>query len=216
MKVTRTRIDVTTEAISLMDESWRRVNNNKRIFWAWTKLLQPIRLLCKLIAMSANSILSEQIAAKKSEISQALRRVEVLRAELATLEKVVRLLGVTIEAENTTSRKAKSHSGESVRGTVGLSVSSKIVLAAMADEPEKNFDYEALLRVSEDKGLPTTNSTLRSQMMNLKRRGLVEPVGYGKYRITKLGVEEVRQLQFNSLEQAPSIDEQDSEGSQQE
>ncbi len=199
-----------------MDESWRRVNNNKRIFWAWTKLLQPIRLLCKLIAMSANSILSEQIAAKKSEISQALRRVEVLRAELATLEKVVRLLGVTIEAENTTSRKAKSHSGESVRGTVGLSVSSKIVLAAMADEPEKNFDYEALLRVSEDKGLPTTNSTLRSQMMNLKRRGLVEPVGYGKYRITKLGVEEVRQLQFNSLEQAPSIDEQDSEGSQQE
>lgn len=199
-----------------MTESWRLVNNNKRIFWAWTKLLQPIRPLCKLHAMSANSILSEQIAAKKSEISQALRRVEVLRAELATLEKVVRLLGVTIEAENTTSRKAKSHSGESVRGTVGLSVSSKIVLAAMADDPEKNFDYEALLRVSEDKGLPTTNSTLRSQMMNLKRRGLVEPVGYGKYRITKLGVEEVRQLQFNSLEQAPSIDEQDSEGSQQE
>ncbi len=199
-----------------MDESWRQVNNNKRIFWAWTKLLQPIRLVYKLRAMSTNSILSEQIAAKKSEISQALRRVEVLRAELATLEKVVRLLGVTIEAENTTSRKPKSHSGESVRGTVGLSVSSKIVLAAMADDSEKNFDYEALLRVSEDKGLPTTNSTLRSQMMIFKRRGLVEPVGYGKYRITKLGVEEVRQLQFDGLEQAPSIDEQDSKGSQQE
>lgn len=199
-----------------MDESWRRVNNNKRIFLAWTKLLQPIRLLCKLRAMSTNSILSEQVAAKKSEISQALRRVEVLRAELATLEKVVRLLGIIIEAENTTSRKEKSHSRESVRGTVGLSISSKIVLAAMADDSEKNFDYEALLRVSEDKGLPTTNSTLRSQMMNLKRRGLVEPVSYGKYRITKLGVEEARQLQFNSPEQAPSMDQQEGEVSQQE
>ena len=178
-------------------------------------MLQPSRLLCKLNVMSANSILSDQIAAKKSEISQTLRRVEVLRAELATLEKVVRLLGVTIEAENTTSRRVKSHGVVSVKGTLGLSVSSKFVLAAMADDPEKSFDYDALLRLSEDKGLPTTNSTLRSQMLNFKKRGLVEPVGYGKYRMTKLGVEEARQLQFNSPEQAPSIDEQESEGSQQ-
>jgi hypothetical protein len=85
----------------------------------------------------------------------------------------------------------------------------------MSDDPEKSFDYDALLRLSEDKGLPTTNSTLRSQMLNFKKRGLVEPVGYGKYCMTKLGVEEARQLQFNSREQAPSIDEQESEGSQQ-
>jgi len=166
--------------------------------------------------MSANSILSDQITAKKIEISQALRRVEVLRAELATLEKVVRLLGGTIEAENPTSRRVKSHGQELTRGTRTLSVSSKAVLAAMADDPEKNFDYDALLRASEDKGFPTTNSTLRTQMLNFKKRSLVEPVGYGKYRITTLGVEEVRQLQCNTSEQAPSIDEQKSEGSQQE
>jgi hypothetical protein len=164
--------------------------------------------------MSANSILSDQITAKKIEISQALRRVEVLRAELATLEKVVRLLGVAVEPEHATSRRSKSSLVQTSRGRRGLSVASKAVLAAMADNPEKSFDYDALLRVSEEKGFPTTNSTLRSQMLSCKKKGLVEPVGYGEYRITKLGLEECRQLQFNGPEQAALMDEQENESAQ--
>jgi hypothetical protein len=211
MKGTTTRIGVTTEATLFMTESHIRVNNNNEFR---TKLLRKSCALAKLVSMSANSILFDQIAAKKNEISHALRRVEVLKAELATLEKVVRLLGVAVEPEHTASRRTKSSLVQTSRGRRGLSVSSKAVLAAMADDPEKSFDYDALLRVSEEKGFPTTNSTLRSQMLNCKKRGLVEPVGYGEYRITKLGVEECRQLQVNGPEQAPLMDEQESESSQ--
>ena len=141
--------------------------------------------------MDSEAILSGQIAAKRSELAQANRRVEVLRAELATLERVARLLGASPDSQAVILSRRSPDDGHSTKRRRSLSTTWRAVLAAMAQEPERAFSYDALLQLAADKGYPTTNPTLRSQMSIYQKRGLVERVSSGEYRITSRGLDEL-------------------------
>lgn len=157
-----------------------------------TKIMLHFFLLTAMATlMDSAAILTNQIAAKKSELAQANRRVEVLRAELATLEKVARLLGASSDSQAVTLSRGPSNDGYSTKRRRSLSATWKAVLAAMAQEPERAFSYDALLQLAADGGYPTTNPTLRSQMSIYQKRGLVERVSSGEYRITRRGLDEL-------------------------
>ena len=141
--------------------------------------------------MDSKAILSGQIAAKRSELAQANRKIEVLRAELATLERVARLLDASPDLQSVTLSQRSSDDGHSTKRRRSLSATWKAVLAAMAQEPERAFSYDAMLQLAADKGYPTTNPTLRSQMSIYQKRGLVERVSSGEYRITSRGLDEL-------------------------
>jgi hypothetical protein len=158
-----------------------------------TKMMLHFFLLAAMgTVMESAAILSNQIAAKKSELAQANRRIEVLRAELATLERVARLLGASSDSHVVTLSRRSPDDGQPTKRRRSLSATWRAILTAMAQEPERAFSYDALLQLAADKGYPTTNPTLRSQMSIYQKRGFVERVSSGEYSISSRGLDELR------------------------
>lgn len=130
--------------------------------------------------------------AQRAEMARVERRVELLEAELAGWEGAASEFAVLLDASPRPFTNAPTvappqiGSGHS-NGQVAVRKMWRDILAASAAQYPQAVTLDGFVKIADDLGTPTTRNTLRSQLSNYKRHGLLEATGYGRFRLTPEG-----------------------------
>lgn len=137
-----------------------------------------------------------RLAAKRTEVADALRKMELLEAELRGAEEIVRLfddqasrggIGALASAASREQETATSHHPATSDGRRGISAAYRSLLGYMLRSWPSSLSLDAMEENALEEDLPINRNTLRSQMSIYNDQGLVERVSKGHYRLTAAG-----------------------------
>jgi len=129
-----------------------------------------------------NNPILQKLQSKQRDREKLLKKLEVLETEIRTLNEVCDLLAMPIGI--TASSKNKTTASNSRRRERGLSEKWATVLAAF---PNTTFGYNDIQALSDVLGLDISRNTTRSQMKIYIRRGLVDSIAQGVFKLTEVG-----------------------------
>ena len=138
-----------------------------------------------------------RLAAKRTEVADARRKVELLEAELRGAEEIARLfdsvmpLGDVPAARGDLGHLAAEATGSQSAslsdGRRGFSSRWRNLLASMGPIYPGDMSLDDLEAKAAELGAPTNRNTLRSQMSIYADQGFVERTAKGHYRLTPAG-----------------------------
>lgn len=149
--------------------------------------------------------LSELIERHRRKISDADRRVEMLRAELRGLELARDAMMGGVSAGSAPKRSPRQFGR-------AISETWLHVFDYMSSQPGRSATTDELMQFIEREGLPIKRNTLRSQLSIYSSRGVLERIGPGRYRTTESGLSQLGIVQnaegSDVAASEPSIDDQ--------
>lgn len=148
--------------------------------------------------MSNFSALTERVAAKRAELQQARRALELLEVELGVWESALSLVTGSNQPYAPPPKIPRSGVGftdknlfdPSVVATSskrGMNSTWKEIASKVTELHPDAFNLDQLSEAAELGGHKIPRATLRSQMANYAKVGLVERVSVGVFRLTDAG-----------------------------
>jgi hypothetical protein len=137
-----------------------------------------------------NSAIADKIAVKRRQLAELERSIELLRVEIATYEDALSLVELTradSQSARTRSRQTAVSTNQRVRRERGISPSWRTILERVGRNGPQPVDLDDIARFARDAGLDVSSANLRSQMASYNKRGWLERVRPGRYKLSPAG-----------------------------